>query len=40
VIAEIGPSQFVGGHTHPGVDTGYVLDGAATLLGTQARSGN
>jgi len=32
VIAEIGPSQLAGRHTHPGVDTGYVLDGAATLL--------
>lgn len=32
VIAEIGPSQLAGRHTHPGVDTGYVLEGAATLL--------
>jgi quercetin dioxygenase-like cupin family protein len=32
VIAEIGPSQLAGRHTHPGVDTGYVLDGAATLM--------
>ncbi|CAN5469333.1 cupin domain-containing protein [soil metagenome] len=32
VIAEIGASQLAGRHTHPGVDTGYVLDGAATLL--------
>jgi quercetin dioxygenase-like cupin family protein len=32
VIAEIGPGQLAGRHTHPGVDTGYVLDGAATLL--------
>jgi quercetin dioxygenase-like cupin family protein len=32
VIAEIGPSQIAGRHTHPGVDTGYVLDGGATLL--------
>lgn len=32
VIAEIGPSQLAGRHTHPGVDTGYVLDGGATLL--------
>ena len=32
VIAEIGPSQIAGRHTHPGVDTGYVLDGGAILL--------
>lgn len=32
VIAEIGPSQLAGRHTHPGVDTGYVLDGGATLM--------
>jgi len=32
VIAEIGPSQLAGRHTHPGVDTGYVLDGEATLI--------
>jgi quercetin dioxygenase-like cupin family protein len=32
VIAEIGPSQLAGRHTHPGVDTGYVLEGGATLL--------
>ena len=32
VIAEIGPSQIAGRHTHPGIDTGYVLDGGATLL--------
>ena len=32
VIAEIGPNQFAGRHTHPGVDTGYVIDGDATLI--------
>jgi len=32
VIAEIGPNELAGRHTHPGVDTGYILDGAATLL--------
>lgn len=32
VVAEIGPNQLAGRHTHPGVDTGYVLDGEATLL--------
>jgi quercetin dioxygenase-like cupin family protein len=32
VIAEIGPGVLAGRHTHPGVDTGYVLDGEATLL--------
>jgi quercetin dioxygenase-like cupin family protein len=32
VIAELGPSQLAGRHTHPGVDTGYVLDGGATLM--------
>jgi len=32
VVAEIGPNQLAGRHTHPGVDTGYVLDGEATLI--------
>lgn len=32
VIAEIGPNVLAGRHTHPGVDTGYVLDGDATLI--------
>lgn len=32
VIAEIPANQLAGRHTHPGVDTGYVLDGEATLL--------
>ena len=32
VIAEIGPNVLAGRHTHPGVDTGYVLDGEATLI--------
>lgn len=32
VIAEIGPNQLAGRHTHPGVDTGYILDGDGMLL--------
>lgn len=32
VIAEIAPNQLAGRHTHPGVDTGYVVDGEATLM--------
>lgn len=32
VIAEIPPNQLAGRHTHPGIDTGYVLDGDATLM--------
>lgn len=32
VVAEIGPNQLAGRHTHPGVDTGYVLEGGATLM--------
>jgi quercetin dioxygenase-like cupin family protein len=32
VIAEIAPNTLAGRHTHPGVDTGYVLDGEAMLL--------
>ncbi len=32
VVAEIAPNQLAGRHTHPGIDTGYVLDGEATLL--------
>ena len=32
VIAEIAPNTLAGRHTHPGVDTGYVLDGEATLI--------
>lgn len=32
VIAEIGPNVLAGRHTHPGVDTGYVLEGDATLI--------
>jgi len=27
VVAEIAPNTFAGRHTHPGVDTGYVLEG-------------
>lgn len=32
VIAEIAPNTLAGRHTHPGVDTGYVVEGEATLL--------
>lgn len=32
VIAEIAPNVSAGRHTHPGVDTGYVLDGTGTLI--------
>ena len=32
VIAEIPPNQLAGRHTHPGVDTGYVVEGEATLI--------
>ena len=32
VIAEIAPNQLAGRHTHPGVDTGYVIEGEATLI--------
>jgi quercetin dioxygenase-like cupin family protein len=32
VIAEIAPNVTAGRHTHPGVDTGYVLDGTGTLI--------
>lgn len=32
VVAEIPPDTLAGRHTHPGVDTGYVLDGSGTLL--------
>lgn len=31
-IAEIAPSVNVGRHTHPGPETGYVLEGELTLL--------
>lgn len=32
VIAEIPANTLAGRHTHPGVDTGYVLEGDATLI--------
>ncbi|MES2168836.1 MAG: cupin domain-containing protein [Pseudomonadota bacterium] len=32
VIAEIPADTLAGRHTHPGVDTGYVLEGDATLI--------
>lgn len=32
VIAEIAPDTLAGRHTHPGVDTGYVLEGTGTLI--------
>ena len=31
-IAEIVPNVNIGRHTHPGVETGYVLEGTVTLL--------
>jgi quercetin dioxygenase-like cupin family protein len=31
-IAELPPNQLAGRHTHPGVDTGYVISGGATLM--------
>ncbi len=32
VVAEIVPNVNAGRHTHPGVDTGYVLSGSGTLM--------
>jgi quercetin dioxygenase-like cupin family protein len=32
VVAEIPANTLAGRHTHPGVDTGYVLEGDATLI--------
>lgn len=32
VIAEIPANTLAGRHTHPGVDTGYVLEGTGTLM--------
>jgi len=31
-IAEIAPGGTAGRHTHPGVETSYVMEGSATLL--------
>ncbi len=31
VLVEIEPGALVARHTHPGTETGYVIDGAATL---------
>lgn len=31
-IAEIGPGGMAGRHTHPGIETGYVLEGEADLI--------
>jgi quercetin dioxygenase-like cupin family protein len=31
-IAEISPSVNIGRHTHPGAETGYLIEGAMTLL--------
>lgn len=31
-IAEIAPNVNIGRHTHPGAETGYVLEGELTLL--------
>ena len=32
VIAEIAPNVLAGRHTHPGIDTGYVVAGGGTLM--------
>lgn len=32
VVAEIPADTLAGRHTHPGIDTGYVLEGDATLI--------
>ena len=32
VVAEIAPNTFAGRHTHPGVDTGYVLAGEGVFM--------
>jgi quercetin dioxygenase-like cupin family protein len=31
-IAEISPGVSIGRHTHPGAETGYLIEGAMTLL--------
>lgn len=31
-IAEIGPGGAAGRHTHPGIETGYIIEGEADLL--------
>ena len=31
-IAEIAPNASIGRHTHPGVESGYVLEGELTLM--------
>src|SRR5947207_9328190 len=31
-IAELAPSVNIGRHTHPGLESGYVMDGEFTLL--------
>src|SRR3954462_6428045 len=31
-IAEISPNVNIGRHTHPGAETGYVIEGVLTLL--------
>jgi quercetin dioxygenase-like cupin family protein len=31
-IAEIGPGGSAGRHTHPGIETGYLLEGEADLI--------
>ena len=32
VIAEVVPNVLAGRHTHPGIDTGYVISGGGTLI--------
>ncbi len=31
-IAEVVPNVFIGKHTHPGPESGYILDGELTLI--------
>jgi len=37
-IAEIQPGGSAGRHTHPGIETGYVLEGEADLMSTASRT--
>lgn len=32
MVAEIAPGALVGRHTHPGIETGYLLEGGTTLF--------
>ena len=37
VIAEIVPNVNIGRHTHPGLESGYMLEGEMTLLASPAQ---